>query len=105
MDPGHFFKIYWFLKKKNNFQFFCFIFILKPFRNDEIFIIFLFPKVQIWVSFFFLQFLVDFNPLDPDPWVRIFLRIREAKILRIQRIRILSKAVLSQQFIFPLQEM
>ena len=35
-----------------------------------------------------------FCPLDPDPWIRIFLRIRiriqEAKILRIQRIRILS---------------
>jgi len=33
-----------------------------------------------------------FYPLDPDPWIHIFLsiRIQEAKILRIQRIRILS---------------
>ena len=33
-----------------------------------------------------------FYPLDPDPWIRIFLRIRiqKGKILRIQRIRILS---------------
>ena len=30
--------------------------------------------------------------MDPDPWIRIFLRIwiQEVKILRIQRIRILS---------------
>ena len=37
-----------------------------------------------------------FCPLDPDPWICIFLRIQiriqEAKILRIQRIRILSTA-------------
>ena len=39
---------------------------------------------------FFLQFWLIFYPLDPG--IRIFLRIRiqEAKILRIQRIRILS---------------
>ena len=53
----------------------------EPFRNQEIFIISLFPIVQIWVlrlNFFFLQFLVDILPLgsgsvdphifsDPDP--------------------------------------
>ena len=35
-----------------------------------------------------------FLPLDPDPWTHTFLRIRinEAKILRIQRIRILNTA-------------
>ena len=35
-----------------------------------------------------------FCPLDPNPWIRTFLRkrIQEAKILRIQRIRILSTA-------------
>ena len=33
----------------------------------------------------FLSFWLIFYPLDPDPWIRIFLRIRiqEAKILRI----------------------
>jgi len=32
---------------------------------------------------FFSQFLVDILPLDPDPWIRIFLRIliQEAKML------------------------
>ena len=44
----------------------------------------------------FLQFWLIFYPLYPDPWIRIFLRIRiriqETKILRIQRIRILSTA-------------
>ena len=45
---------------------------------------------------FFLQYLVDILPLDPDPWIRTFLRIRiqKAKILWIQRIRILSTACL-----------
>ena len=63
------------------------IFILKldePFINEEIFIIALFSKVQIWCfgvkKIFFLQFLVDILPLgsisvdphifaypDPDP--------------------------------------
>ena len=59
-------------------------FILKldePFRNEEIFIVSLFSKVQIWglgEKRFFLQFLVDILPLgsgsvdphsfaDPDP--------------------------------------
>jgi len=39
------------------------------------------------LCYFFLQFLVDIFPLDLDPWIRIFLRIRiqEAKILRLQR--------------------
>ena len=39
-------------------------------RNEEIVIISLFSKVQIYglgVKQFFLQFLVDINPLDPDP--------------------------------------
>ena len=58
----------------------------------------LFSSAQIWVlrvNFFFLQFLVVFLSLGSvDPWIRVFLRIRiqEAKILRIQRIRILSTA-------------
>ena len=49
-----------------------------------------FRKVNILVlRVIFLQFLVDIFPMDPDPWIRIFLRIRiqEAKIFRI---RILS---------------
>ena len=52
-------------------------------------------KGQIWVyraKSFFLELLVNFCPLDPDPLIRIFLRIQEAKILGIQRIRILSTA-------------
>jgi len=73
---------------KKNFKFlvlfFSLIFILKldePFRNEEIFIISLFSKVQIWgfgVKKIFLQFLVAILPLgsgsvdphifaDPDP--------------------------------------
>ena len=44
-------------------------------------------------KFFFYSFWSLFYPLDPDPWIRIFLiRIQEAKILQIQRIRILSTA-------------
>ena len=44
-------------------------------------------------KFFFYSFWLLFYPLDPDPWIRIFLiRIQEAKILQIQRIRILSTA-------------
>ena len=72
---------------------FSLIFILKldePFRNEEIFIISLFSKVQIWVlgvKKFFSVFCCYFTP-----WIRRFLRIRiqEANILRIQRIRILT---------------
>jgi len=43
---------------------------------------------------FFCSFWLIFYPLDPDSRIRIFLRIRiqEGKILRIQRIRILSTA-------------
>ena len=72
--------------------FFSLIFILKldeAIRNEEIFIIFCLSKVQIWgfgvKKDFFFKFLVDIYPLDPDPWIRIILRIRiqEAKILRI----------------------
>ena len=42
----------------------------------------------------FLHFLFDISLLDPYPCIRIFLLIwiQEAKILRIQRIRILSTA-------------
>ena len=89
-DPGHFIKIYW---TKNNFQIFCLffslIFILKldePFRNEEIFLIFLFFKSSD-LGFRSKKVLI-FYPFDPDPWIRIFLRIRnriqEAKIWRTQ---------------------
>ena len=42
-------------------------------------------------NIFFCSFWLIFYNLDPDPWFRIFLRIRiqEAKSLGIQRIRIL----------------
>ena len=51
----------------------------------------LYLAVQIWVlgvDDICLQFLIDILPLDPDPWFRIFLRIRiqKAKMLRIQQI-------------------
>ena len=58
-DPGYF-------KQKIIFKFFSLLFILKPYRNEEIFIISLFSKVQIWVlgvKKFYLQFLVDMLPL------------------------------------------
>ena len=101
-DPGHFYKIYWIFVTKNNFQIFCFIFshifilnLDKQFRNEEIFIISFFSsKLQILVlgvkNVFFCSFWLIFYPLDPDPLIRIFLRIRiqKAKILRIQRIQI-----------------
>ena len=100
-DPGYFLKIYWIFLTKQNFKI-CLIFLLifmlnEPFRNQEIFSISLFSIVQIWVLRVKLKkksFWLIFCPLDPDTWIRIFLRIRiqEAKILRIQwiRIRILS---------------
>ena len=73
------------------FYFFSLIYILKldePFRNEEILMISLFSKIQICCC----SFRLTFCPLDPDPWIRTFLRsrIQEAKILQIQRIRILS---------------
>ena len=81
--------------KFTKFSFYLFsIFILKPFRNKEIFKISLFSKVKIWVlgvnKFFYSVF-----GSYVTPWSRIFLRIRiqEAKILWIQRIRILSTAI------------
>ena len=47
------------------------------------------------------SFWLIFYPLDPDPWICIFLRIwiliQEAKILRIQRIRILSTEPLAEK--------
>ena len=67
--------------------FFWLIFILKlnePFRNEEIFTISLFSKVQIWVlgvKFFFCSFWLIFYHLDPDLWIRIFLRIRGSQNL------------------------
>ena len=90
-DPGHFFKIYWIFLTKNNFQIFCFIFfrlfypktwwtIQKWGNYYNIF----FSIVQIWVlglKSFFSVFDWYFTP-----WIRI----QEAKVLRIQRIRILS---------------
>ena len=83
-----------FFLTKQNFQIFCLIFSLicmlkldEPFRNQEIFIMSLFSIFQIWGLRVF--FLLIFIPFDPDPWICIFLRIRiqEAKILRIQRVR------------------
>ena len=59
---------------------------LEPFTYQEIFKISLLSIVQ--KILFFLRFWLIFCPLDPDPWIRIFLQIliQEAKILRTQRI-------------------
>ena len=92
MDPdpnpnsGHdyFFKSYWNCLTKQNCQiifplFFAF-FVLKldePFRDQEIFSISLFSTVQWFVEVFSWYF---------APWIRI----QEAKLLQIQRIRILN---------------
>ena len=59
----------------------------------------------LFLQYLFFQkfrvgFFLQFNPLDPAPWIRIFLRIRiqEAKILRIQQIRILSTVKLYNMY-------
>ena len=85
-------------------SFFSLIFILKldePFRYEEIFYILSFFKSSDLgfrsKKVFFCSFWLIFYK-DPDSWIGIFLRIRiriqEAKIFRIQqiRIRILSTA-------------
>jgi len=108
-DPGHFFKIYWIFLSKNNYQIFCYIFFAYFYSKTwwtiqkwgNFYNLSFFSKVQNWVLgvkklfVFFSIFWSIFYPLDLDPWIRIFLRIRiqEAKILRIQRIRILSSAI------------
>jgi len=95
-DPGHYFKIYWIsLTKKNYLKIFCFILfayfypktwwtIQKRSYNLS------FLKSSDWgfrskKGCFFCSFWLIFYPLDADPWIRIFLRIRiqEAKIFRI----------------------
>ena len=108
-DPGHFFKIYWIFITLNNFQNWSVIFILKLdelFRNEENFIISFFSKFQILVlgvkEFFFSVWLI-FYPLDPDPWIRIFLRIRiqKAKILRIRIGNVYPKYLFNYDVEFP----
>ena len=102
--------IYWILLTKQNFQIICMFFSLifklkldEPFRNQEIFIISLFFNSS---DLGFESFWLIFWPLDPDPWIRIFLRIQiliqEAKILGIQRIRILSTELMAIQKYIPL---
>ena len=104
-DPGYFFKIYWVFFNKAEFSnyfllnfFFAYFYakLYKAFRNQEMFIISLFQwfKFGFGVNILLCSFWLIFCSLDPDPGSRIFLRIRiqEAKIFRIQRIRILSTA-------------
>ena len=58
--------------------FFSLIFMLKldePFRNQEILITSLFSMVHFWVLKVKSSWLI-FCLLDPDPWIRKFLRIR-----------------------------
>ena len=55
--------------------------------NEDIFIIFFFQKFRVdLLQFFFRSFWLIFYPLNPDPWIHIFLliRVQEAKILRIR---------------------
>ena len=59
----------------------------EPFRNQEILIIPFFKSLDLG----FYSFWMIFCPLDSDPWIRI----QAAKILRIQRIRILSTVLFS----------
>jgi len=72
---------------------FLLIFMLKldkPFKSKEMFIIYLVSTVQIWVlrvKKFFLLFSLIFCPVDPHI---LRIRIMVAKMLRIQRIQILS---------------
>ena len=104
-DPGHYFKIYWIFLTKIIFKFFKYFFA------------YFYPKtlwtIQKWGNFylsffkssdfgskskkvFFCSFWLIFYPLNPDPWICIFLRIRikESKILRIHRIRIISAGIM-----------
>ena len=104
-DPGYFFQIYWIFLNKAEFSnfvdFFSLIFMLKldePFRNKEIFIISLFfnsSDLGFEIKIFFCSFGWYFAP-----W--IWIRIQEAKILRIQRIRILSTAMKSPPWIWKI---
>ena len=74
MNIEHFFKIYYFVKQKKNFIFFFFMLKLdEPFKDQENFkncsffnsSVFGFERKKVILS------------LDPDPWIRIFLRIRD----------------------------
>ena len=69
-------KTWWTIQKSGNF-YLCY------FNSSDL---------DFWSKIFFCSFWFIFYPLDPDPWIYIFLRIRiqEANIWRIQRIRILS---------------
>ena len=87
-DPRYFFKIYWIILTKQNFLFFVLFlfeyFYAKTWRiNQKL------EKLKFWKWILFAVFGWYFAP-----WIRIFLpiriRIQEAKILRTQRIRILS---------------
>ena len=73
------------------YYFFLLLFIQQqPFRGQNIFFSSL-DRVLRAKDVFSLVYGWYFD-LDPDPWIRIYLRIRiqEAKMLQIQRIRILS---------------
>ena len=100
-NPGHSFKIYWIFFNKAEFwhflsYFFAYFYAETWWTIQKVGNFYnLTYSVQIWVlrlNQFFLQFWLIFYPLDPDPWIRIFLWIQiciqEAKILWIQWIRI-----------------
>ena len=103
-DPDYFFKIYWIFLTKQNFQI-CFLICFAYFydiiliildwiiqKSGKFYNLSFFNSTDFGFKskLFSLQFLLIFCPLGPDPWIRIFLRIRilKAKILQIQWIRI-----------------
>ena len=101
-DPGYFFKIYWIFLTKQNFEIFCLIFFAYFYvktwwtiqKSGNFYNLTFFNSSDLGFEskiIFLCSFWLIFCPLDPDPWIQIFLRIRiqEAKILRI---RILSTA-------------
>ena len=98
-NPGHFLKIYWIFFNKPAFIFFSLLYAKTwwTIQKSEKCYNFFFNSSDLGLEskkVFFCSFWLISCPLNPDPWIRMILRIRiqEAKILQIQRIRILSTA-------------
>ena len=99
-DPGHLFKIYWIFLTKQNFQICCLTFFAYFYaktwwtiqKSGNFYNLSFYYLFWFWEKTFFCSFWLIFCLLDPDPWIRIFVRIRfqESKIFRIRRIQILS---------------
>ena len=88
-NPGYFFKIYCIFYHDRIIKFFVLFFSLDFMQNfikhseiRKFYVFSLFSIVQIRglrVNNFFCSFWLIFCPLDPDPWIRILLRIRIQK--------------------------